>query len=258
MTTQRACRFSLWKVGLLMMGLASAPAAWAQAPAYPSRPITLIVPSSPGGTTDLAARLLEDPLSKALGQPVIVDNRPGGNGTIGTTAVKRAAPDGYTLLLQYSGYHVITPAIMKKPGFDPIKDFLPVANVLAAPQLIVVRNGLEVKTLPELVAYAQANPGKVTYGSSGIGSLEHVTGEMLKQQAGIDLLHIPYKGTSAIIPELIGNTVDVAFGTPPPYIAHLQSQKLRALALTGNARLPSLKDIPAASEVGFPELDAFS
>ena len=123
--------------------------------AYPSKPITLIVPTAPGGTTDIAARMIADPLSKALGQPVIVENRGGGNGTIATSAVKRAAPDGYTLLAQYSGYHVITPSIVKNLGWDPIKDFVPVANILTAPQLVVVREGLPVKTLPELVAYGK-------------------------------------------------------------------------------------------------------
>jgi tripartite-type tricarboxylate transporter receptor subunit TctC len=244
--------------GLLVLGgTVLSSAACAQAQSYPSRQITLIVPSATGGTTDITARLVADPL-KALGQPVVVDNRPGGNGTIGTVMVKRATPDGHTLLLQYSGYHVITPLIMKNPGFDPLKDFVPVANILSAPQLIVVRDGLPVKTLPELVAYAKANPNKVTYASSGVGSLEHVIGELLKQQAGIEMLHVPYKGTAAIIPDLLGNSVDVAFGTPPPYISLINSRKVRGLALTGNSRLPSLKEVPAASEVGFPKLDAFS
>jgi tripartite-type tricarboxylate transporter receptor subunit TctC len=223
-----------------------------------SKPITLIVPTAPGGTTDLAARLIADPLSKALGQPVIVENRGGGNGTIAASAVKRAAPDGYTLLVQYSGYHVITPAIVKKLGWDPIKDFAPVANILSAPQLVVVREGLPVKTLPELIAYAKANPGKLSYASSGNGSLQNVTGEMLKQQTGIEMTHVPYKGTGPAITDLLGGNVDLTFGTPPPFMGHIQAGKLRTIAVTGKARLPSLKDVPTAAEAGYPKLDATS
>ena len=159
---------------------------------------------------------------------------------------------------RYSGYHVITPLIVKNLGWDPIKDFAPVANILTAPQLVVVRDGLPVKTLPELVAYAKANPGKLSYGSSGNGSLQHVTGEMLKQQAGIDMTHIPYKGTGPTITDMLGGNVDLTFGTPPPFMGHIQSGKLRGIAVTGKSRLPSLKDVPAAAEVGFPKLDASS
>jgi tripartite-type tricarboxylate transporter receptor subunit TctC len=225
---------------------------------YPSRAITLLVPAAAGGTTDLAARMIADPLSKALGQPVVVENRPGGNGTIATSAVKRAAPDGYTLLVQYSGYQVITPAIVKNLGWDPIQDFAPVANILSAPQLVVVREGLPVKTLPELVAYGKANPGKLSYGSSGNGSLQHVTGEMLKLQTGIDMTHVPYKGTGPTITDMLGGNVDLTFGTPPPFMGHIQAGKLRAIAVTGKARLPSLKDVPTAAEAGYPKLDATS
>jgi tripartite-type tricarboxylate transporter receptor subunit TctC len=243
----------------LLVAMAPVAVSTAQAQqAYPSRTITLIVPAAPGGTTDLSARMIAEPLSRALGQSVVVDNRSGGNGTIGTTLVKRAAPDGYTLLLQYSGYHVITPWLVKNLDWDPIRDFAPVAQVLVAPQLVVVREGLPVKTLPELVAWAKANPGKLNYASSGSGSLQHVTGEMLKQQAGIDIVHVPYKGTGPALTDLLGGAVDLTFGTPPPFIGHLQSGKLRALAVTGTARLASLKDVPAASEVGFPKLDASS
>jgi tripartite-type tricarboxylate transporter receptor subunit TctC len=226
--------------------------------AWPNRPITLIVPSAPGGTTDFTARMIAEPLSKALGQPVIVDNRAGGNGTIGTTAVKRAAPDGYTLLLQYSGYHVITPALVKSLDWNPVRDFAPVANVLSAPQLVVVRGGLPVKSLPELVAYAKANPGKLNYASSGSGSLQHVTGEMLKQQAGIDMIHVPYKGTGPALTDLLAGSVDLTFGTPPPFMQHIVAGKIQGLAVTGKQRLSSLPNAPAASEVGFPKLDASS
>jgi tripartite-type tricarboxylate transporter receptor subunit TctC len=230
----------------------------AAAVGYPAKPITLIVPTSPGGTTDIAARMLAEPLGKALGATVIVDNRGGASGAIAAVAVKNAAPDGYTLLMQYSGYHVITPAVSKQPPQWSMADLQPVANVLSAPQVVVARAGLPVKSMKELVAYAKANPGKVTYASSGNGSLQHVTGAMLEQQAGIEMTHVPYKGTGPALQDLLGAQVDVTFGTPPPFMAHIQAGKLRALAITGAKRVPSLPDVPAASEVGFPQLDATS
>jgi len=226
--------------------------------AYPNKPITLIVPTAPGGTTDIAARMLAEPLGKALGQTVIVDNRGGASGGIAAVAVKRAEPDGYTLLMQYSGYHVITPNVNKQPAQWEAKDLQAVANVLNAPQVIVVREGLPVKTLAELVAYAKANPGKLSYASSGSGSLQHVTGAMLEQQAGITMTHVPYKGTGPALQDLLGAQVDLTFGTPPPYMPFIQSGKLRALAVTGNARVPSLPSVPTVAEAGLPKLDATS
>ena len=234
-------------------------AAGAQPAAYPAKPITLIVPTAPGGTTDIAARMLAEPLGKALGQTVIVDNRGGASGSLAAVAVKRAEPDGYTLLMQYSGYHVITPAVSKQPlQWNPITDFQPVANVLSAPQVVVARTGLPFKSMKDLVAYAKANPGKLTFASSGNGSLQHVTGAMLEQQAGIEMTHIPYKGTGPALQDLLGAQVDVTFGTPPPFMPHIQAGKLTALAITGKQRVASLPEVPAASEVGFPKLDATS
>lgn len=239
--------------------LAAVPHVGAQADAYPSKLITLVVTAAPGGTTDIAARMIAEPLGQALGQTVVVENRAGASGTLGAMAVKRAEPDGYTLLVQYSGYHVIAPAVTRQPlPWDPLKDFAPVANLVTAPQLVVLRSTLPFKTLKELVDYAKANPGKLTYASSGNGSLQHVTGAMLEQQAGIKMNHIPYKGTGPALQDLLGNQVDVTFGTPPPFMPHIQAGKLRALAVTGKQRLTSLPDVPAATEVGFPGLDASS
>jgi tripartite-type tricarboxylate transporter receptor subunit TctC len=244
--------------GLLLAALlATGTQAIAQA-AYPSKTITLVVGAAPGGTTDLAARMLAEPLGKALGQTGVVDNRAGASGAIAAVAVKRAEPDGHTLLMQYSGYHVITPNVSKQTMQWEGKDFAAVANVLSAPQVIVVREGLPVKTLAELIAYAKANPGKLSYASSGNGSLQHATGAMLEQQAGIQMTHIPYKGTGPALQDLLGSQVDLTFGTPPPFMPHIQSGKLRALAVTGKARLTSLPAVPTAAEAGLPKLDATS
>ena len=225
---------------------------------YPSKTITMIVPTAAGGTTDISARMLALPLGPALGQSVIVDNKGGGNGNIAASAVKRAEGDGYTILMQYSGYHVITPLVSKTAQQWEQKDLQPVANVISAPQIVVVRADLPYKTMAEFVAYAKANPGKVNYASSGNGSLQHATGAMLEQQAGIKMTHIPYKGTGPALQDLLGGQVDITFGTAPPFIPHIQGGKLRVLATTGKTRLPSLPDVPTTAEAGLPKLDATS
>jgi tripartite-type tricarboxylate transporter receptor subunit TctC len=226
--------------------------------AYPTRAVTLMVSAAPGGTTDLAARMIADPLSKALGKPVVVENRPGGAGAIAASAVKRARPDGYTLLVQYSGFHVITPHVIKA-AFDPIKDFSPVANLIVAPQVIVVRPDLPIKTLPELVSYAKAHPGTLNYASSGNGSLQHITGEMINQLAGTRIAHVPYKGTGPAITDLLGGNVEMTFTTAPPLLGHIKSGKLRAIAVTGSVALPSLPNVPTTATIkGYEKLDVSS
>lgn len=225
---------------------------------YPNRPITFIASSAPGGTTDFTARVLAQPLGTALGQTIVVENKAGASGAIAAAAVKKSEPDGYTLLVQYSGYHVITPLVSKGPLPWELKDFQPVANVISAPQIVVIRADLPFKNMSELIAYAKANPGKLNYASSGNGSLQHVTGAMLEQQAGIKMTHVPYKGTGPALTDLLGGQVDLTFGTPPPFISHIQTGKLRALATTGKKRLSSLPEVPTAAEAGLPKLDATS
>ena len=244
---------------LITLGMAvAATGVQAQDAAYPAQSVTLIVSSAAGGTTDMAARMISEPLSKALGKPVIVDNRPGGSGMIAASAVKRARPDGYTLLVQYSGYHVITPHLIKA-SFDPIKDFAPVANLLVAPQVIVVRPELPIKTLPDLVSYARAHPKKLSYASSGNGSLQHVTGELIHQLAQVDITHVPYKGTGPAITDLLGGNVDMTFTTAPPLISHMKTGKLRPLAVTGKASLPGFPNVPTTASIkGYEKLDVSS
>ena len=237
----------------LALGVAAASTAQAQETDYPKRAISLIVSAAPGGTTDLAARLIADPLSKELGQPVVVENKPGASGGIAAQQVLRAKPDGYTLLLQYSGYQVITPSI-EKVNWDPVKDFTPVANVLSAPQLLVVKKDLPVTSLKELVQYAKDNPEKLNYASSGTGALQHVATEQLNQMAGIKTTHVPYKGTGPALTDLLAGVVDMTITTPPPLLPHIKSGALKALVVTSESRLASAPDVPTASEAGYPDL----
>lgn len=237
----------------LALGLAGPAAARSD---YPNKPINMVVPAAAGGTTDLAARMTAQTLGPVLGQSIVVENKGGGNGNIAAAQAKRAEADGYTLLMQYSGFHVISPHLGKSAW--ELSDFVPVANVLSAPQIVVVRRDLPVNTMQELVAYAKANPAKLNYASSGNGSLQHVTGVQLEQAAGIRMVHVPYKGTGPALQDLLGGQVDLTFGTAPPFMAHIQSGKLKVLAVTGKERLPSLPNVPTTAEAGLPGVNATS
>lgn len=216
---------------------------------YPNRPITLIVPSAPGGTTDFTARLIADPLSKVLGQPVVVENKGGASGNIGGQAVANAKPDGYTLLVAYSGYQVGNPHLFQKAP-NPIKDFTPVAFLTKAPQVIVATPGLPVSDLKELTAYAKANPGKLNYASSGNGSIQHIAGELLKQITGIRMAHIPYKGAGPAVQDLMAGQVDLFITTPASVIGQIKGDKLKALGVTSQNRLSALPNVATTSEQG--------
>ena len=218
--------------------------------AYPNRPITLIVPSSAGGTTDFTARLIAEPLTKALGQPVVVENKGGASGNIGGQTVAIARPDGYTLLVAYSGYQVGNPHLFKKAPWDPIKDFAPVAFLTKAPQVIVATPGLPVSDLKEFAAYAKANPGKLNYASSGNGSIQHIAGELLKQVTGTQMAHIPYKGAGPAVQDLMAGQVDLFITTPASVIGQIKGDKLKALAVTSTTRLSALPNVATAGEQG--------
>ena len=216
------------------------------------RPIVLVVPAPVGGTADISARMLAEPLAKILGTSVTVDNKGGGNGNVGGQIVARAPSDGSSLLVQYSGFQCITPLLQTVPGFEPSKDLKPIGHLIDAPQLLVVRSGFPASTLAQFISYARANPGKVNYASSGNGSLQHVTTELLKELTKTFMVHIPYRGTGQALTDLLAGTVDFTITTPPPLLAHIRSGKLRPLMVTGRSRLAVLPDVPTATEAGVP------
>jgi tripartite-type tricarboxylate transporter receptor subunit TctC len=226
---------------------------------YPQRAITIVVPTAPGGTTDFSARLIAEPLSKALGQPIVIDNKPGASGNIGNQFVARAKPDGYTLLLAYSGYQVGNPHLFKQIGWDPLKDFAPVAMLTRAPQVVAISPKLPVKNMQELIAYAKANPGKLNYASSGNGSIQHIAGELLKQQTGTFITHIPYRGSGPAVQDLMAGQVDLFITTPAGVVSQIEGGRLKGLAVTGKQRLRSMPTVPTAAEVGLPayQLDSW-
>jgi tripartite-type tricarboxylate transporter receptor subunit TctC len=244
-----------------LAALALSGTASAQTPAsdYPSRqPIRLIVPASPGGTTDILARILAEPLARALKQSVVVENKAGGSGSIAAQALISAPADGYTLMFQYSAFHVITPQIARGITWNPLKDFTPVAHVMVAPQMVVVRSTLPIHSLAELVEYDRKQPGKLNYASSGTGSMQHVGAEMLNQMARTRFTHIPYKGTGPALTDLLSGAVDFTITTPPALQAFIQQGKLRPLAVTSTQRLNSMPNVPTVAEAGFPDLQASS
>lgn len=222
----------------------------AHADTWPSRPITMVVPSAPGGSTDISARLVGDALSKALGQAVVVDNKPGASGNLGTEAVARAKPDGYTLLMQYSGYHVGNPALFAQTKWHPTKDFVPVALVMRAPHVIAVGPSVPAATLKDLIELGRKNGKGLFYASSGNGSIQHIAGELFGQMTKVPMTHVPYKGAGPAVNDLLGGQVDLFVTTPPSVIGHVASGKLKALAYTGKQRHPSMPNVPTSAEAG--------
>jgi tripartite-type tricarboxylate transporter receptor subunit TctC len=219
---------------------------------WPTKHITMVVPSAPGGSTDLSARLVGEQLAKALGQPIVIDNKAGAAGNLGTEAVARAKPDGYTLLMQYSGYHVGNPALFPQIRWHPTRDFVPVALVMRAPHLIAVSGAVPVNNLQEFIALGKKNGRGWFYASSGNGSIQHVAGELFAQQTKVPLTHVPYKGAGPAVNDLLGGQVDVFVTTPPSVIGHIASGKIKALAYTGKQRHPSLPNVPTSAEAGLP------
>lgn len=233
---------------LVALATLATSAAHAQAPAYPTKPIRLIVPFAPGGASDQTARLISDPMSKELGQPIIVENKPGGGATVGAALVVNAAPDGYTVLYTTPGPQIINPYLMGKLPYNPDKDLIPVSRVAWFPNVLVVAPRLPVNSVQELIEYARKNPGKTNFGSSGIGASTHLSGELFKSMAGVEITHVPYKGSGQVIQDLLGGNVQMAIDSLSVYIAQIRSGNLRALGVASPERSPLLPDVPAIAE----------
>ena len=236
----------------LLAALAAALAMLPAAAQYPGKPIRIVVPFPPGGGVDIVARTVGEKISGRLGQPVVVDNKPGASMTIGTDAVAKSAPDGYTLLLGPIGNQAVVQATFKKLAFDMQRDFAPVSRIGYGTIVLVVPSTLGVSSVRELVALAKAKPGRLTFASSGTGALIHLTGEMFKHAAAIDITHVPYKGTTQILPDLLDGRVDMAVDSLPAYLPHIKSGKLRALGVASRQRSALMPDIPTIAEGGVP------
>ena len=216
--------------------------------AYPTKPVRLVVPFPAGGTTDLLARAAAQKLSEAWGQQVIVDNRPGAAGNIGAELVAKSAPDGYTLLMGTVGTHAINASLYAKMPYDHVKDFTPVILVAGVPNVLVVNPQVPVNSVPELIAYAKANPGKLNFASSGSGTSIHLSGELFKTMTGVQMTHVPYKGSAPALTDLIGGQVQVMFDNLPSSLAFIKAGKLRAIAVTSTTRAAALPDVPTVAD----------
>jgi tripartite-type tricarboxylate transporter receptor subunit TctC len=231
-------------------------AACASAQNYPNKPIRLVVPFPAAGTTDILAREVGQRLSVTLGQPVVIDNRPGAGGNIGADIVAKSAPDGYTLLMATVGTHAINASLYSNMPYDHIKDFTPVVLVAGVPNVLEVTPSLPVKTVADLIKLAKEKPGQINFASSGNGTSIHLSGELFKSMAGVDMTHVPYKGSAPALVDLVGGQVQVMFDNVPSSIEQIKAGKLRAVAVTSAQRSPALPDVPTIAESGLPGFEA--
>jgi len=230
----------------------------AAAQTYPDRPIRLLVGFAASGPADISARVLGDRFTEAWGQPVVIENITGAAGNIATDRVAKAAPDGYTLLLAASATIVTNPSLYQKLAFDPVNDLTPISQVCFTPNLLVVPGDLPVKSVPELVAYARQQPGKLSFGSAGVGTSQHLAGELFKTMAGIDIQHVPYRGIAAVMPDLLGGRLTMVFGNISAVLPLVREGKLRALAVTSRTRTPLAPDVPTMIEAGVPDYEVIT
>lgn len=245
---------------IFVAGLATALASFAAVPAraqaWPAKPLRLVIPFPAGGSTDIVGRLLGERLSQALGQPVVIDNRAGAGGTTGSDAVAKSAPDGYTFLMGTSSTHAIAPSLYSKLAYDPARDFAPVSLIGTATILLVVHPSVPAKSVRELVELAKARPGQLSFGSTGNGSVSHLTAELFKSMAGVDIQHVPYKGDSPMTLDLIAGRIQLAFGTAVAFLPYVREGKLNALAVTDARPSPVAPQLPTVASSGLPGFEA--
>ena len=241
---------------LLALALALAGNAGAAAETWPAKPVHVIVPFPPGSSPDLVARMLTDKLAQALGQPVIVENKPGAGGNLGTGLVAKAEPDGYTLGLSIPGPLAVNTVLYKKMEYDPFTELAPITLVALSPNVLIVNPSLGVNSVQEFIDYAKARPGKLNYGSVGNGSASHLTMELLKMQAGVDIVHVPYPGSPQVNTAILANQVQAGFVVPGTAMPLVQSGRIKALAVTSSAKSPVLPDLPTVAETGFPGFES--
>jgi tripartite-type tricarboxylate transporter receptor subunit TctC len=230
----------------------------ALAQGYPAKPIKIVVPFTPGGTTDVLARAVGQKLTANWGQPVVIDNRPGAGGNIGSEVVAKAAGDGYTLLMGTISTHGINPSLYTKLPFDAVKDFAPVSLVARVPNVLVLHPSVPANSVKELIALAKAKPGQLNFASSGNGTSIHLSGEMFKTMAGVQMSHIPYKGSAPALTDLLGGQVSLMFDNMPTALPHVKAGRLKALAVTTAKRSPALPELPTVAESGLPDFEATS
>ena len=229
--------------------------AWGQAASYPSRPVRFVVPYAPGGTSGVVAHLIAPKLAERLGQPVVIENKPGAGALIGMEFVAKAPGDGYTAVLTTSSAIAVLPHFQKTIPYDPFNDFIHVAQICSVPFLLMVHPSVKAKTLSDLIALVRSNPGKLTYASSGQGGVGHLTGEMFKAAAGVDITHIPYKGAGPATNDVLGGQVDMMFTSPASAVPYVKAGRLRALGVTGARRSPELPDVPTMAEAGMKDFE---
>jgi tripartite-type tricarboxylate transporter receptor subunit TctC len=234
--------------------LAAAAPAFAQD--FPTKPIRLIVPFPPGGPNDIIARVVGAKMSELIGQPVVIDNRGGAGGVLGTDAVAKADPDGYTIAITSAGALAISKSLQEKLPYDTLKDLKPVTLVAKVPELLVVANNVPAKSMPELLALARAKPGQLNFASTGPGSMPHLAGELFKTSAGIDIVHVPYKGAAPAVNDIVGEQVQMVFLDIPVLLPQVQAGKVRPIAIGSRERVTSLPDVPTTAEVGLPQIEA--
>jgi len=244
------------RISAVMVALAWAGGALAQS--YPARPVSVVVGFAPGGGTDTVARILAKDLGAGLGQQIVVENRTGAGGNIATDHVAKAAPDGHTLLLGNVGSLAVAPHLVAKLPYDPLRDFAPISMAVVFANVVVVPASLPAQTLPEFVKLAREKPGTITYGSSGIGGAGHLAGELLKVAAGIDIVHVPYKGGGPAMHGMLGGQIHAYFAAPASVVGHLKSGRARALATTGSKRAQLLPEVPTVAESGYTGYEAMN